>query len=144
MIPHQSFLMSSRFGEKTEDKKMDKNDLIRPLQDMIRHLDKSQRKRWNDSTLVQTRFSVLETVRAYSKRIRPRQGTFELLGFDFLIDENFRPWILEVNVSPDMDSESALAKKMIMESGIEELFQIVLDGSKVTRAWERLGRVKCG
>ena len=141
MIPHQSFLTSSR-SSKTS--KIDKNHLIRSLSSVIQHLDKSQQARWNNVTMVQTRFSILETVRAYSKRIRPRKGTFELLGFDFLIDENFRPWILEVNVSPDMDSESALAKKRIMEPAVEKLFEIVLDGTKDTGDWERLGCVKCG
>jgi hypothetical protein len=141
-IPHQSFLMSH--STTTKQQQMNKNDLIHPLSDVLRHFDEFEMKRWNEFTLVQTRFCVLETIRAYSKRLSPRDGMFELLGFDFLIDEFFRPWILEVNVSPDMDSESALAKKLIMEHAIEGLFQIVLDGAKSADGWECLGRLKCG
>ena len=32
--------------------------------------------------------------------VRGRNNCFELFGFDILIDDNFRPWLLEVNLSP--------------------------------------------
>jgi tubulin polyglutamylase TTLL5 len=49
---------------------------------------------------------------------------FELLGFDVLIDNNLKPWLLEVNLSPSLNTESALDIK-IKTSLLVDLFNMV-------------------
>jgi len=34
--------------------------------------------------------------------LKQRRHCFELLGYDFIIDEDFRLWLLEVNNNPDI------------------------------------------
>jgi hypothetical protein len=49
-----------------------------------------------------------------------KNGLFELYGFDFIIDDNFKTWILEVNLSPalsiESDTDLTVKKKLIMDA----------------------------
>ena len=42
------------------------------------------------------------------KRFNVGSNCFDLLGFDILIDSNFKPWLLEVNLSPSLATDSPL------------------------------------
>mmetsp|Transcript_19613 Transcript_19613/g.19652 ORF Transcript_19613/g.19652 Transcript_19613/m.19652 type:complete len:208 (-) Transcript_19613:322-945(-) len=49
---------------------------------------------------------------------------FELLGFDILIDDQLRPWLLEVNLSPSMNTDTSIDLK-VKSKLITDLFNLV-------------------
>ena len=53
-----------------------------------------------------------------------KNNWFELFGFDVLIDENFQPWIMEINLSPSLAWDSPLDFK-IKSKLIAETFNLV-------------------
>jgi len=53
-----------------------------------------------------------------------RQNCFELYGFDIIIDEDLKPWLLEVNLSPSMQADSPLDRK-IKSHVLAEAFNLV-------------------
>lgn len=50
--------------------------------------------------------------------------SFELFGFDIILDENFKPWILEVNITPSLKSESDLDTQVKYQV-IKDMFNLV-------------------
>lgn len=55
-----------------------------------------------------------------------RKNDFELFGFDFLIDEDFRVWLIEVNTNPYLGIPNAYIKDMLPKM-ISDLIQITVD-----------------
>ena len=41
-----------------------------------------------------------------------KNNCFELLGYDILIDSDLKPWLMEVNLSPSLATESPLDLKI--------------------------------
>ncbi len=55
-----------------------------------------------------------------------RRNCFELLGFDFLLDEDFRVWLLEVNTNPYLGIPNKYIEGLLPKM-LNDLYEIVLD-----------------
>ena len=56
----------------------------------------------------------------------PRGGAFELFGFDILIDNKLKPWLIEVNIMPSLSSSSPLDKQ-IKHALMSDVFHTIGD-----------------
>jgi len=45
---------------------------------------------------------------ATKTHLKRKYSVHELFGFDVILDENLKPWIVEVNISPSLNSSSPL------------------------------------
>lgn len=63
----------------------------------------------------QMRQLVTDSLRATHKQLDPRQRqhSFEVLGYDFMVDEDFRVWLIEVNTNPCLELSSAYLAGLI-------------------------------
>jgi len=50
---------------------------------------------------------------------------FEMYGYDILIEDNLKPWLIEVNASPSLSTTTAADRKMKMQV-MEDVFKIVV------------------
>ena len=49
---------------------------------------------------------------AFMNQVPFNNACYEVLGFDVLIDSNLKPWLMEVNMSPSMNTDSPLDLKI--------------------------------
>lgn len=55
-----------------------------------------------------------------------RKKSMELYGFDFMIDEAFNPWIIEINSSPAMDYSTPITEKLV-KMVLEDVIKVTID-----------------
>lgn len=62
------------------------------------------------------------------KKIDPhrRKSCFELFGYDFILDEDFNVWLIEVNTNPCIEESSELLK-IYLPRMIEDMLKLTVD-----------------
>ncbi|XP_067382940.1 protein polyglycylase TTLL10 isoform X2 [Channa argus] len=58
---------------------------------------------------------------AVKSKLRSRLGFFDLIGCDFLIDEEFKVWLLELNCNPALHTNCKVLKEVIPSTVVETL-----------------------
>jgi hypothetical protein len=56
-----------------------------------------------------------DSVRSIYTKMAPgnQLNNFEIFGLDFMIDRNFKPWLIEINTNPCLDCVCPLLDKII-------------------------------
>ncbi|NXT11686.1 TTLL5 polyglutamylase, partial [Prunella fulvescens] len=72
-------------------------------------------------TLVSAELSIASACKSF---LSHRDSCFELYGFDVLIDDTLKPWLLEVNLSPSLACDAPLDLK-IKASMLSDMFTLV-------------------
>ena len=70
----------------------------------------------------------MRSVLATRKLIDPKRGRscFELFGYDFIIDEDFNTWLIEVNTNPCIE-ESSSVLKILLPRMIDDMMKLSVD-----------------
>lgn len=71
---------------------------------------------------------ITKTFYAVRKTIDPfrRKHCFELFGYDFILDEDFNTWLIEVNTNPCIEESSNLLK-VLLPRMIEDMLKLTID-----------------
>jgi hypothetical protein len=62
--------------------------------------------------IIKSLLSVDSVIYQNLKKLPNRNNCFELLGYDILIDSELKPWLMEVNLSPSLATDSPLDVKI--------------------------------
>lgn len=69
---------------------------------------------------------IIDSVKSVKGKIVHQKYTFELLGYDFIIDEDLNTVLIEVNTNPCLEESNKLLKN-ILPRMIDDLLNITMD-----------------
>lgn len=69
---------------------------------------------------------IQDTMKAVKGKFLHQKHTFELLGYDFIFDEELNTILIEVNTNPCLEESNTLLKAM-MPRMIDDMLNVVMD-----------------
>ena len=71
---------------------------------------------------------MIDTIRATAAKIhyKKRMQCFEIYGYDFMVDTDFKVWLIEVNTNPCLDTSNVHLARII-PAMLDNAFKLVID-----------------
>lgn len=81
---------------------------------------------WDKVVVPGMQQAVVHVLQTAQDQVEHRKGTFELYGADFMLGNDLRPWLLEVNANPTMACTSVVTTRLCPAVQLDML-KVVLD-----------------
>ncbi|XP_072376804.1 tubulin glycylase 3A-like isoform X1 [Diabrotica undecimpunctata] len=86
-------------------------------------------EKWTDVIYPGMQQSITCAMLASQDTMDRRQNTFEMYGADFMLSEDFTPWLIEINCSPDLSFSTSVTSKLCPRA-MEDVLKVVIDKRK--------------
>ena len=88
------------------DNSIHNEELLLPFEQLLLVLERSTtlggRHIWHSQVWPRVLEIVRVSIEAGRLKLSPRNNSFELLGYDIILDHDLNPWLLEINLSPSI------------------------------------------
>ncbi|XP_076029175.1 tubulin tyrosine ligase-like 1B [Oratosquilla oratoria] len=109
-----------------------------PVRTLRLYLESTRGKERTDKLFADVTWLVVHSLRAVSPIMASDRHCFECYGYDIIIDDNLKPWLIEVNASPSMTSTTANDRILKYEL-IDSVLNIVLPPDGVPNVhWNKI------
>ncbi|EGR33863.1 tubulin-tyrosine ligase family protein, putative [Ichthyophthirius multifiliis] len=80
---------------------------------------------------------VINSLKSCKDQVGSRKNSMELVGYDFMIDSNQQPWLIEINSSPSMDYSTSITKDLVQRV-LTDTVKVVVDYSMAKKGTKKL------
>lgn len=110
-------------------------------------LQKTGKNEWEDSMSVKIKEIVIDSILCAQEGVTTdKNKCWEVYGFDIMIDENYHPWLIEINSSPACDYSTPVTEAFVKKA-LPDILKVVLDNGYDnqqcpidTGGWDRIYR----
>ncbi|XP_037828580.1 tubulin glycylase 3A [Lucilia sericata] len=81
---------------------------------------------WLERIYPGMRKAIVAAVLVSQEHMERTPNTFELFGADFMICENFYPWLIEINSNPDLAASTSVTARMCPQC-LEDVIKVMID-----------------
>eukprot|EP00347_Sterkiella_histriomuscorum_P014185 403361837 len=100
------------------------------------HLQETYQKDvFQDEIWPQIQKYVTCSLQSVQDMVENRKNSFEFLGYDFMVDEDLKVWLIEVNSSPSMDLSTNVTERLV-KLVLTDLPKVILDYPKAKKKKE--------
>ncbi|KAF5302280.1 hypothetical protein FQA39_LY10319 [Lamprigera yunnana] len=98
------------------------------MQNLRLHLESTRGKEITENLFDQISWLIIHSLKAVQPVIATDRHCFECYGYDIIIDNQLKPWLIEVNASPSLTSTTA-NDRILKHKLIDNIFSLILPPS---------------
>ena len=81
---------------------------------------------WEEKIKPKIKEIVMYSFECVQEVVEDRKNSVELYGFDIMIDDEYNPWLIEINSSPAMDYSTPVTEVMVKQV-MEDTIKVIVD-----------------
>ncbi|RZF34277.1 hypothetical protein LSTR_LSTR010251 [Laodelphax striatellus] len=89
--------------------------------------------KWTKVIYPSMKASIVAALQVSQEGLVDRPNSFELYGADFILTEDFSPWLIEINSSPAMHSSTSVTRSLCTQC-FKDVIKVVIDYNKSQQA----------